>query len=69
MYAVESVEGCRIGSSRPLFRGRFPDQSGFSHDLMPDGRFLTIENPDFARTAPTIEIITNILDGLRRRVH
>lgn len=71
IYSVKVTLSPEFRSEEPrlLFRGPFPDIPGFSFDLTSDGRrFLMLENPRVLESTRTLNVITNVMDELRRRI-
>ena len=57
------------GTPQFLFQGPFVNGPGYDVDISPDGeRFLTLYNPQRLKPNPTLTVITNFFDELRRRV-
>jgi serine/threonine-protein kinase len=57
------------GRPRLLFEGPFIHIPGYCVDISPDGeRFLTLHNPQNFEPNPTLTVITNFFDELRRLV-
>ncbi len=57
------------GRPRPLFEGPFVNGPGDDYDISLDGaQFLTRYNPERFEPNPTLRVITNFFDELRRRV-
>ena len=57
------------GTPRILFEGPVVDIPGYDLDISTDGeRFLTLYNPQRFEPNPTLRVITNFFDELRRRV-
>ena len=58
-----------VSRPRLLFEGPFVNLPGHDVDLSPNGeRFLTLYNPQRNEPNPTLTVITNFFDELRRRV-
>lgn len=70
-YAVDYRLTPEFEAGRPrfLFAGPFVNGPGYDLDISPDGgRFLTLYNPQRLEPNPTLTVITNFFDELRRRV-
>ncbi len=68
MREVKSIAHCEFGPVRTIVSGAFPDRDGYNHDHTADGRLLLVENPSTLQPAPTLRVITNVTDELRRRL-